>query len=271
MTRKPGWFYGATGGLSCSLGMRHGLLLILLASTVLLQGCFFDRLVTLRSQACSFNENFAVSIDQKLSFEFYSPVLLEKDLRLIWGAEPTSVLRSDSGATMRYLFERVPVGEYDRNTSALDEISLEFEFIPVDGQLRLSKISSSDLPAEMLLVTKGINLSGVDDIAAHACAVKVNPLTRSVRLPLDQTWFNDLPARDELLALLGSPNALSGNGAGLVYEYRLKGDDTESDIARMVIHYDDTGEIPLTVKARFNRYQMRTDLRTALMEVQFTI
>ena len=40
---------------------RRGLLLLLLGLSVFLQGCFIDRLITLRSQTCSFDEHFAVN------------------------------------------------------------------------------------------------------------------------------------------------------------------------------------------------------------------
>jgi hypothetical protein len=271
MTRLPGQFDREADRPSFSLRKRRGSLLILLFSMVLLQGCLFDRLVTLRGQACSFDEYFAISIEQNLAIDFRSPVLLEKDLRLIWGAEPTTVLRSDAGATMRYLFERVPTGESDPKASLLDEFILDFEFTPVDGQLRLSKISSSDFPTDLLLAAGAIDFAGMDEIAEHACRIDINPFTRSMSLPLDRTWFSDLPARDELLKQFGSPNSISADGTGLVYEYRLKGDGSEPDIAKLVIRYDETGETPLTLEAGFNRYQMHTDLLTALLEVQFEI
>lgn len=252
-------------------GLPRGLLLLLLSFSVFLQGCFIDRLITLRSQTCSFDEHFAVNVDQNFVVELYDPVLLEKDLRLIWGAAPTTISTSDEGSTLSYLFQRVPGAANETKTTLLDEFNLEFDFIPVNGQLRLSKISSNDLPPELLLTATTISLSGLDEITAFACQVDINPFTRSMTLPLDQSWFTDMPSRDELFALLGAPDSTLDKGKGLVYQYRLKGSDADKHTASFVIWYDDAGETPLAVEADFNRYQMHTDLLTALMKVKLEI
>ena len=252
-------------------GLRLGLLLAVVFFSALLQGCFLDRLITLRSQACAFDEHFGVSIDRNLVIEFYDPVFLEKDMQLIWGAAPTTISRSDRGSTMRYLFERTPVSAGEGKAPLLEEFSLEFDFVPVDGQLRLSKISSNDLPAELLLAANNLDLSSLDEMAEHACQVEVNPFTRSLVLPLDPEWFKDLPSRNELTSLYGLPGSTLDEGKGLVYEYRLKGSGAETHTAKLVIWYDETGNQPLLMDGGFSRYQMQTNLLTALMKVQFSI
>jgi len=252
-------------------GLRHGLILFLLGFSVFLQGCFIDRLISLRSQTCSFDEYFAVSVDRNLAVEFYDPVLLEKDLRLIWGAAPTTFSSSDEGLNLSYVFQRVPGKAVNSQARLLSEFSLDFEFIPVDGQSRLSKISGSDLPPELLLAATTISLSGLDEITASACEVDINLFTRSMVLPLDQDWFTDIPSRDELIALLGLPNSTLGEGNGLVYQYSLMGSGADKHTASFVIWYDEAGENPLALEADFDRYQMHTDLQTALMKVQIEI
>ena len=251
--------------------IRGGLLLVLLTFSVLLQGCFLDRLITLRSQTCSFDEHFTIAIGRNVELDFHDPVLLEKDMDLIWDAPPTAISRSETGSTMRYLFQRVTDDPAIGTSSLLEEFSLEFNFIPVDGQLRLSKISSSDLPTELLIAANTISLSGLDEITDFACQAELNPFTRSMILPLDRNWFKDMPARDELIALVGTPNSTMDEGSGIVYKYRLKSNDAKTHTARFVIWYGETGEIPLSVEAGFNRYQMYTDLLTAMMKVQFRI
>ena len=253
------------------VGLRRGFLLAILLATVILNGCFLDRLVTLRSQACTFDEHFEIRTVQNLEIEFHDPVFLEKDMRLIWGAAPTTISRSDKGSTLHYLFQRLPDRVGDRQTSILEEFSLEFDFTPVDGQLRLSKISSDDLPVELLSAINKMNLSGFDEIAGYACQVEVNPFTRSMLLPLDTSWFNELPTQNELIALYGEPDSSLDEGRGLVYKYRLKSSDAETHTANLVIWYDETGEQPLVVEGSFSRYQVHTDFLTAIMKVQFRI
>ena len=271
MNNKPGRLDDTCYKKPSRVGLRRCLLLATLLVSLILQGCFLDRLITLRSQACAFNEHFEVRTDQNLEIEFYDPVFLEKDMHLIWGAVPTTTSRSDKGSTMRYLFQRMPDRAGDRKASLLEKFSLEFDFIPVDGQLRLSKISSKDLPAELLSAINKVNLSGFDEIAGYACQVEVNPFTRSMTLPLDTSWFNELPARNELIALYGGPESTLDEGRGLVYKYRLKGSDAQTHTANLVIWYDETGERPLAVEGSFSRYQMHTNFLTAMMKVQFRI
>lgn len=57
--------------------IHRGLLALALALSVLLQGCFLDRLITLRSQTCSFDEYFAVGIDQNIVIELVFKHILE--------------------------------------------------------------------------------------------------------------------------------------------------------------------------------------------------
>jgi len=271
VSNKPGHRNGMHNRILSRTGVQRGLLLVLFALSVLLQGCFLDRLSTLRNQTCSFNEHFDIRIDPNFVIDLHDPVLLQKDMHLIWGAAPTSISSSDTGSTMHYLFQRVPGTTDNGSDSLLKEFSLEFDFIPADGQLRLSKISSNDLPVELLLTSTNMGLSGMDEIAEFACQVELNPFTRSMTLPLDRNWFSDLPAKNELVAIFGKPNSTLDDGNKLIYEYRLKGSDDEPQVASFVIRYDETGEKPLTLEADFNRYQMHTDILTALMKVQFSI
>jgi hypothetical protein len=271
MSRKPKQPNGSGKWSKPHTKIRSGLLLVLLTFSVLLQGCFLDRLITLRSQTCSFDEHFTITLGRNIELDFHDPVLLEKDMDLIWDAPPTAISRSETGSTMRYLFQRVADEPGIGTSSLLEEFSLEFNFIPVDGQLRLSKISSSNLPAELLIAANTISSPGLDEITDFACQAELNPFTRSMMLPLDRNWFKDIPARDELIALVGTPNLTLDEGNGIVYQYRLKSNDAKTHTARFVIWYGETGEKPLSVEAGFNRYLMYTDLLTAMMKVQFRI
>lgn len=243
----------------------------LLTLAVILQGCFIDRLIALRGQACTFDKHFDIGLDSNLEINFYDPVLIEKDMNLIWGFSPTAVEASGTTKTLAYTFERVPTGSTDAGSYLLEEIHLEFEFIPVDGQLRLSKIRSNDLPAELSPALSAVDLSTMNTVADSACQVELNPFTRSVLLPLDPDWFSGLPDRDGFVELFGAPNSKQDDGQGLVYEYRLIGSGEESPIARLTIWYDPAGQQALIVEADFSRYQMQTDLLTANMHLQFTL
>lgn len=245
--------------------------LVLFTLAVVLQGCFIDRLITLRGQTCSFDKHFDISLDSNIEINFYDPVLIEKDMDLIWGFSPTRVESSGMGKTLVYTFERIPSVLNNPESFLLEEIHLEFDFIPVNGQQRLSKIRSNELPGELLPALNAVSLSTMNTVAESACQVELNPFTRSVFLPLDPDWFSELPDRDGFVELFGAPNSMQEEGQGLVYEYRLVGNGEKSPIARLTIWYDQDGQQALLVEADFSRYQMQTDLLTANMQLQFTL
>lgn len=250
---------------------RWRLPLVLLTLALVLQGCFIDRLITLRGQTCTFDKHFGIGVDSSIEIDFYDPVLIEKDMDLIWGFSPTKVESFGTAKTLVYAFERVPSDSNRSGSFLLEEIHLEFEFIPLGGQLRLSKIRSNDLPIELMPALSAIDLSTMDAVADSACQVELNPFTRSVLLPLDPDWFAELPDRKEFVELFGVPNSTLDEGKGLVYEYRLNGSGGKSPIARLTIWYDQSGQQALIVEADFSRYQMQTDLLTANMQLQFTL
>ncbi len=245
--------------------------LVLLTLALVLQGCFLDRLITLRGQTCTFDKHFGIDLDSNIEINFHEPVLIESDMNLIWGFSPTTVESSRTGKTLTYTFERVPSSSNRSGSFLMEEIHLAFDFIPLDGQLRLSKIRSNDLPSELLPALSAVDLSTMDAVADSACQVELNPFTRSVLLPLDPGWFAELPARDEFVELFGAPNSTLDGRQGLVYEYRLNGSGKKSPTARLTIWYDPTGQQALIVEADFSRYQMQTDLLTANMQLQFTL
>lgn len=141
--------------------------------------------------------------------------------------------------------------------------TLPAQFIQINGLLTIVCVG--------VFIVWTLNVTGLDEITEYACQVELNPFTRSMTLPLDRKWFNELPARNEHFEVFGNPNSTLDDGNGLVYKYRLKGSDAEPQIARFVIWYDETGEKPLAVEAGFKGYQMHSDLLTALMMVQFRI
>ena len=125
MSNKPGQSNGSVEWNTQPLKIRGGLLLVLLTFSVLLQGCFLERLITLRSQTCSFDQHFAITLGRSIELDFHDPVLLEKDMDLIWDAPPTAISRSETGSTMRYLFQRVADEPGIGISSLLEEFSLD--------------------------------------------------------------------------------------------------------------------------------------------------
>ena len=86
MSNKPGQSSVSGEWSAPHSKIRSVILLILLTFSVLLQGCFLDRLITLGSQTCSFDEYFAITLGRNVELEFRDPVAA------IVAGQPESVL-----------------------------------------------------------------------------------------------------------------------------------------------------------------------------------
>jgi len=59
--------------------------------------------------------------------------------------------------------------------------------------------------------------------------------------------------------MLGAPLEQAGHDNGLVYKYRLKGEQRESEFFRLSVWFDDSGEIPLRMESQHSRYHTKAD------------
>ena len=218
-----------------------------------------ERLFTIRSQMCEFDEFVVLSIDQQLEVALREPVLLERDIYLLMDALPTTRASSPEGAVASYVFEQVHLDSGDKGVATGMELEFSFVFIQSDGELRLSKITSSRIPPE-ILASAALLAAGGATMAQQACDLSINPFKRSAVIEVDQEMLNLLPDRRTVITLFGQPLESDENNDKLTYEFKLKGNQGDRPIVRIDADYDDMGNRLETVKASFTRYDARIDV-----------
>lgn len=65
-----------------------------------------------------------------------------------------------------------------------------------------------------------------------------------------------MPARSEIIRILGPPNRISGDENRLAYDYRLKNNEAVDQVAAIDIQFDATGESILRIKLKYLRYHL---------------
>lgn len=226
------------------------------------------RLFAVRGQMCAFDDYFSIQINQGVVVTLFEPVLLESDLYLLMGAEPTSRVESVEGVVASYVFTQLQQTSNDLSISADEAIEIKFLFLPTDDGLKLSRIKSSEIPAEFLENALPLVAQSAE-YAQRACDVSINPFSTSAKMDIDRDLLDFLPSRQELLTWLGPPLEPQGTAGGLSYEFQLKGDQAELPIARFDVGYDQVGDRPMAIAASFTRYRASIDVPTGTMQVKF--
>ncbi len=218
-----------------------------------------QRLFTVRGQMCAFDEFVALNIDRQIEVVLHEPVLLERDIYLLMDALPTSHSSSFDGAVSSYVFEQLQAGPDETIAATGVELEFSFVFVQSGGGLRLSRITSPDLPPE-LLASAALLAASSTKIAQQACDVSINPLKRSVKIEIDQELLRQIPDRRTAVEWFGPPLDSASNSDGLAYAFRLKGGQDDRPIVRIDAGYDENGEHLKTVNAAFTRYNARVEV-----------
>ena len=246
--------------------MRIPLLLTALLLFTLLQGCMVDRLLAVRSQMCTFDEAYRVSLFPALEMDMLEPVLLDEDIHWLWDAEPTVYVDDGRERRDRYVLQKLETdGEGQRRPMA-EEISIDFEYTLIEGQNLLSSVRTSDLPAG-LRVEDRITPADMQDMAHEVCNTSLAALLPGRKVPLDPGLLEDLPSRSEVVDALGPPTEVLRDKDALVYEYRLSGSEEPRHVARLVVQFDPGGVRPLQVESAYGRYRSVTDLEAATTRI----
>ena len=255
-------------GYKSRAGVRFVLLMLLI--TLLLSGCVLDRFLVVREQICDVDRYVSIQTGNSVSLVLNEPVLLEKDLYMIMDAQPTTRLETQDGVLINYIFEPLQTSAEKRPGPGAHYIQLSFLFIPLNDELRLAEISSSELPFELNnenLMTSG-NLTALTD---QVCGVAFNPFKRVYEVELDRQMLIALPDRQMAINWFGASLDSAHNGKQLVYEYRLKGDTGSGPVARVTARFDEKDDRLLHIETSFTRYRANLDVQSAEMQVAFEL
>lgn len=218
-----------------------------------LTGCLFDRVLDVKEQACEFDENFDLQFVDGPAILLKNPVLLDRDVVWIAGADPTRTVKNAEGLLMSFEIEE-DVAEPD----PANDLRIDFEFMLSGDEYRLSKILLD--PKLGLVFNEGyLDDETLSEAASDVCDTGLGFGMTSIEMPIPEDDFEWVPSRPEILELAGPPHAIAKGGDGWTYRYRMKGGAGEG-AARMTVWFDDQGQSPVRFESRYSRYRAVVDL-----------
>lgn len=219
-------------------------------------GCLMNRVMEVRQQFCDFDSNFTLDFDESATVRFNQPVILDKDILWLAGAQPTRQSIAEDKLTMVFVIEEdVPA------PNPANEIGIELEFVLGDGDYKLERISA-DPKLNNILNSEDMNKESVLSSAQEICQTGLSFATREVEFDLSDEDLEQLPSRTEALEIMGPPHFIENDGQGWTWQYRLKGNQELKKRARFTVWFDDLTQKPLRMESRYARYHTRADFIT---------
>jgi hypothetical protein len=237
-TRRKNLILSATLGISLSAG---------------LSGCMLDRVLEVRSQFCDFEQNFDIEFDQQPGVVMTHPVLLDRDVLWLIGAEPTEITTLPGSKTMTWVIEEAiadPDPAYD--------LRFDLEFQYVDEEYRLSQIRL-DPKFNALLNPDKLDHETLLASAQDICETGLSFRMRSMEFDIPEEDLEQLPSRPEVLKLAGPPHGLTAPGGGWTWRYRPRGASDESNTAQFTVWFDEISLEPLRMESEYGRYRSQAD------------
>ena len=222
--------------------------LVTLIVVIAFNGCILERIFKVKDQLCDFENNFQIDISEGFRVLLHEPVMFDKDITWLTGAEPTSRVIHGDELVMTYIAEKRgsrSYGQYD--------IPLQLRFIRIDNNYRLregylSKNLTDVLTSELLT-----------QIIQSVCRSKKSLVDQSVTVDIDAINRSLLPSKSELITILGPPNRSTEEDNNLAYDYQLKNSNAEDMVAAIDILYDKNIEKIRRIRVKYLRYHLDAD------------
>ena len=177
------------------------------------------------------------------------PVLLDSDIILLAGAEPSAQLINDGLLEMKYIIE---LQQVHRNSNY--DVPIFLQFRKLHGQYRLQQSRIDKDLREFL------KPAIVDYSFRTGCTVQPDLLRTRLEIDLSDLDKSQLPTRDEILTTLGPPLETSPNGDMITYQYRLKSAEPDSISSRAIMWFEPSSVQLRRVFIRHRYYEMDADL-----------
>jgi len=223
-------------------------LLAFLSVTLILHGCILERIFRVKDQLCDFERNFQIDTSRGFRVILREPVMLDKDITWLAGAEPTDQELAGDTLVMTYIAERngMPSNrQYD--------LPIELRFVRLAGKYRLKEGFLSKNLADVLtdeLLTQ---------IMRSVCKSQKSLVNQQIIIDIRTLDRTLLPDRSKISAILGPSNPDSSNDLRQIYDYQLKKDEAVDKEIVIEIVFDDTGEQILRIKVKYLRYNLAAD------------
>jgi hypothetical protein len=177
------------------------------------------------------------------------PVMLDKDVTRVAGAEPSEKKYSGDELVMTYIAERK-----GKPTKRQYDLPIELRFILIDGKYRLKQGYLGKNLTEMLtdeLLTQLIQsiCKSEKSLIKQQIVVDIKALDRKL-----------LPTRPEVAGILGPPNPQPGTSHTQHYDYQLKNHYDADKAINVEIEFDGSGNRILRIKVKYLGYNLEADL-----------
>jgi hypothetical protein len=228
-------------------------LLVFLSTALILNGCILERIFRVKNQLCDFEKNFQIEISEGFRVLLRKPVMLDEDITWLAGAEPSEQQFIGDELIMTYIAERKAIqsnGQYD--------LPVELRFVRLDGQYRLKEGCLGKNLTDMLtdeLLTQ---------IMKSVCKAEKSLVNQQITIDIKNLDRSLLPARSEIIAILGPPNPNSGTEHDLFYDYQLKDNDAVDKETTIEIDFDDANEKIVGIKVKYLRYHLDADFEKGM-------
>jgi hypothetical protein len=227
----------------------HKTLLVILSAALILNGCILERIFKVQKQFCDFEKYFQIEVSEGFRFIMLEPVILDKDITKLAGAQPSKKKFIRNELVMTYIAERKgkPAhGQYD--------LPIELRFIYIDHEYRLQEAYLGKNLTDVL--TDKLLTQIIQSVCKSEKSLVKQQITVDIRA-LDRTL---LPSRSEITGILGPPNPKTGTKYTQLYDYQLKNNGHADKVITVLIDFDGSGNKILRIKVKYLGYNLEVDL-----------
>ncbi|MDZ4730020.1 MAG: hypothetical protein SH820_08780 [Xanthomonadales bacterium] len=195
-----------------------------LVLSVLLSGCLLTRLYAFKQQFCDYHSNFSFSTQDEFRITLSHPLLRDKDVIWLAGAEPSQVQAEDQQKRMQWVVDKVLSAESVADP-AFDQLIIAMDFVADDDDFLLQELVMDQ--RFVYVVSPAL----MDRHADNVCHSSWLVLGRSGEIDLSDADLSNQPNRQEVMDYLGQPTAATDSGPdqspSMLFEYRLRGNNSK--------------------------------------------
>jgi hypothetical protein len=228
-------------------------MVVVLMVALMINGCILERIFRVKRQLCEFEKNFQIEISEGFRVLLREPVMLDEDITWLAGAEPSEREYADRELVMTYIAER--------NGASLGrqyDLPVVLRFVRMDRDYRLKEGYLGKNLADILTVEL------LTQLMQSVCRAEKSLAKQQIFIDIKSLDRSLLPARSDIVHILGPPNPNTGDGDRLVYDYRLKNNDVVDQVAAIDIQFDGSGEKILRLKMKYLRYNLDADFEMGM-------
>jgi hypothetical protein len=188
------------------------------------------------------------------------PILLDKDVIWLAGAEPSQVKATGNELFMRYIIvkEGVPHrAEYD--------IPIQLRFLQLNGAYTLKEIYINKS------LTSVVTSELITQCLRSVCSAEKSIVGRSVTFDLKDLDRALLLTRSEVIEILGEPNRVNDDEYKISYNYKLKSNNEIKKRSQIDAYFNASGSEILRVKVSSLRYHLDADFVTGNAILKFRV